>query len=222
MTRSFIFLVIVFGACTASEPSKPVPAKPPHMYYCLNIEELTPDSTGFVQVLLSDNEHEPSVRLHKDSIKGLILASDWADTIFPISVFQLKNLRNLSMSMRGFKTIPPGISKLTKLESLNINYGSLMYLPEDFCNLSSLRSASFMYSALSILPDCIGQLNQLEELSLGYSRINKLPEGIRALTGLKHLLIQNTPDQPHLTMEDVKKLTEWLPNCEIYYKIEPI
>jgi hypothetical protein len=217
MPRLSLWLFTAFWACTSHEPHKTIPIQPLIHFYCQNVQDLTPDSKGKIWVLKADAETR--VQQHKDSILCITLSMNKADTVFPTAVFQLKNLRYLSLPMCGFRTIPPGIAQLTQLESLDINYGALQRLPDDFCGLLSLKSANFLHSNLQELPYCIGQLKRLESLHLGFTRIHQLPEGIREITGLKSLLIQNTPDNPHLTPEAARQIAEWLPDCEIYYKM---
>ncbi|HLP94581.1 MAG TPA: hypothetical protein VK168_11125 [Saprospiraceae bacterium] len=192
-------------------------ASPPVPYFSLNVGELEPDDAGRVWVLQADQQTK--VHLHKDSIESLTLAMDMADTVFPTAIFQLKNLRVLLLPMRGFRSIPQGISQLKRLETLDINHGALVSLPDDFCQLSSLKSASFLYSPLERLPDRIGELKKLEMLHLGFTRITALPESMQHLSALKSLLLQNTPDQPHLSQEAVEQLKTNLPNCNIHYRI---
>lgn len=75
--------------------------------------------------------------------------------------------------MRGFKTIPAGISQLKYLEEIDFQHGHIETLPDDFCQLRNLRNAIFLFSNLKELPECIGDLENLEYLHLGHTYITR-------------------------------------------------
>ncbi|MBP6810503.1 MAG: leucine-rich repeat domain-containing protein, partial [Saprospiraceae bacterium] len=133
-----------------------------------------------------------------------------------------KNLRFLGIGMRGFKTIPAGISQLKYLEEIDFQHGSIETLPDDFCQLRNLRNAIFLFSNLKELPECIGDLENLEYLHLGHTYITRFPESMKNLKKLKIVLIQQSPDKPHISESEYLKLKSWLPKCGIHYELRNV
>ena len=186
-------------------------------YYATSIKALTPDQNGLVTLKSATASVETQVMI--DSVRVLDTNEDWEDETFPKAVFDFKNLRLLSVGMRGFKTFPTGISQLKQLEEIDFQHGSIEKLPNDFCQLRNLRSAIFLFSNLKELPECIGDLEKLEYLHLSFTHITRFPESMKNLKKLKMILIQQSPDEPHIAESEYLKLKSWLPKCGIHYEL---
>jgi len=189
-------------------------------YYAESTEALTADKDGRVSLKIASDSGV--IRVMIDSVRALNANVDWEDEAFPTAVFEYKNLHLLWVGMRGFKTIPAGISKLKHLEEIDFQHGSIETLPDDFCQLRNLRNAIFLFANLKELPECIGDLNNLEYLHLGHTYIKRFPESMKNLKKLKMVLIQQSPFGPHIPESEYLKLKSWLPKCGIYYELRNV
>ncbi len=189
-------------------------------YYAESNKALIADQDGMVTLKTASDTG--AIRVKIDIVRALDPNGDWEDEVFPKAVFGYKNLRFLGIGMRGFKTIPAGISQLKYLEEIDFQHGSIETLPDDFCQLRNLRNAIFLFSNLKELPECIGDLENLEYLHLGHTYITRFPESMKNLKKLKIVLIQQSPDKPHISESEYLKLKSWLPKCGIHYELRNV
>jgi Leucine-rich repeat (LRR) protein len=189
-------------------------------YYAASEAALHPDAKGMV--LLNTALKDSSALVHIDSVRILNVEPDFDHDNFPEAVFKFKNLRLLWVGMRGFKTIPPGISQLKYLEEIDCQHGAIETLPDEFCQLKNLRTAIFLFSNLKELPECIGELENLDYLHLGQTHITRFPKSMRSLKKLRMVMIQQSPDGPHISKATYRKLKHWLPNCGVGYELRKV
>ncbi len=134
----------------------------------------------------------------------------------PPALFQLTNLKRLTIEEDDISILSPSIGQLTLLQTIRFKKIKIERLPESIGNLAHLEELQLMYCynlkdipetinqlqclkvlnlihsyALKKLPKTIGHLKHLEELNLAYSGITALPQSIGLLENLKILNLSN-------------------------------
>lgn len=131
----------------------------------------------------------------------------------PDSIYHLKQLRFLEVSLINTKSLPKSFGSLLNMEALDLSKSSLENIPISISNLEKLKNLSLRgCSLLRILPDSFSKLEFLTHLDLsdccslqllpesfgnlsrlcflhlsGCSELQKLPESIIDLKHLVHL-----------------------------------
>ena len=105
----------------------------------------------------------------------------------PAGVFDLRNLRDLSLAGNSLTSLPPEIGNLTCLERLVLAGNDLEALPGELTLLSSLRGFWAHGNRLTALPEDWAALGSLETLSLAGNAIERVPDSVGALTALTEL-----------------------------------
>ncbi|MEO6671094.1 MAG: hypothetical protein ABIN36_16550 [Ferruginibacter sp.] len=149
----------------------------------------------------------------------------------PDSVFQMLNLRTLSVSGMdcdlglhsnsipddGIKCwmiseIPARIENLKLLDTLSISLATFLRLPDEISTLKNLK--------VVILTDCLinnidnlMSLTELTDLYLDGTAIHKLPLDIGNLKQLKYLGLVND----NIDSLEIFRIKAALPNCEVHY-----
>ncbi len=121
------------------------------------------------------------------------------------------NLKELSLSFNNLPSLPEGIWELKNLKDLSLSFNNLTHLPERIGKLKNLKQLKLNYNELTHLPKEIGKLAKLEMLDLSGNNLTDLPEGIGELTNLEYLYL----DQNRLTLEEIKRIKELLPDTKI-------
>lgn len=134
-----------------------------------------------------------SPRLSKLEIDAPVKAHFQQITQLPVALWQLKNLRKLSIFNLPVKWLSPNLGELTKLQTLALHLGESSRLPQAISQLQRLKTLmidSIDLSSASSLE--IWKLTNLTKLGLSNNKISCLPPNIRQLTGLCHLTIKDT------------------------------
>lgn len=139
--------------------------------------------------------------LQFQNIEILFLDGNISEEI-PKEIFQLKELRLLSILNANILTISPDIKKLAKLECIDFsNYWKLEedyyfmvdlgILPDEIYELKSLSYISLTSNNLGILSNKINQLQNLRYLDLSDNKFTKIPETLQELNNLTYLNINH-------------------------------
>jgi hypothetical protein len=112
-------------------------------------------------------------------------------TAIPEEVGLLTNLRELNLSSSNLTSLPESIGNLRALRVLSVCSCQLIALPRTIGDLSSLKELYVYVNRLKAVPEEIGQLSDLRCLDLTYNCITHLPDTIGQLSSLKRLLLNN-------------------------------
>ncbi|MEG4285454.1 COR domain-containing protein [Microcoleus sp. A006_D1] len=144
----------------------------------LELEELPPEIGKCTQL-------ETLVLGKLDQEKG-----EWVGnklTEFPDVVFQLTNLKILSIVDNQITVIPEAISQLSNLTQLDLDSNQITVIPDAIGQLSNLTGLVLSRNQITVIPDAIGQLSNLTELFLHHNQITVIPEAIGQLSNLTNL-----------------------------------
>jgi Leucine-rich repeat (LRR) protein len=180
-----------------------------------NLETLDLTETDLRQTTVSELEEFFVVCSKIPKLQSIDLS--WTDlTTIPTTLFQLSNLRCLSLNIVdrgcGLLRVPEQlrelksledlclagnyclenesldiIGNLTTLKYLDLNNTNISFLPESIGNLTNLSILDLGANELTILPESIGNLTNLSILELGDSKLTTLPKSIESLTNLTKL-----------------------------------
>lgn len=111
-------------------------------------------------------------------------------TEIPSYVFNMKNLKELSLADNHIRSIPGReLAKLQKLESLDLEGNELVSLPKSIGTLKNLIMLDVTENNLTSLPASIGNLKKLDDLLLHDNKLTSLPESIGKLENLNVLFL---------------------------------
>lgn len=128
----------------------------------------------------SQNLNEISSMNWANSLTSLDIGNSSLEQ-FPVTIYQLTNLRQLFAHGNLFKYLPE-IEEgcLTNLEVLNLNYNKLNSLPDSIVLLKNLRQLCLFHNNLPSLPPSFERLNKLELVQLqGNPSFEGIPEEVR-------------------------------------------
>jgi Leucine-rich repeat (LRR) protein len=137
-------------------------------------------------------------------------------TIFPNSLYNLQNIKQLRIWNNKIKSIPDDISKCKKLNEINLDNNEITYLPDSFhkllslsiltldnnnldpesilvlCKMQNLKKLNLRNTNISSIPKEIGDLNNIITLDLSENKdITKLPKQMTQLKALNQLGLGN-------------------------------
>ena len=101
-------------------------------------------------------------------------------------------IKHVNLDGWGLKSIPEEIFELTNLKSLSLEFNELTEVPDEISNLVSLKYLYLDYNLLEVLPESVGRLSSLKGLSIIHNNISYLPESIRNLKRLRHIYVRGT------------------------------
>lgn len=132
---------------------------------------------------------EYSLRMKLDLAKSLdrLDLSDCGLEEIPKGVFELEDLKDLSLSGNFISEIPAEIGNLKALERFVVAGNLITHLPESIGKLDHLGGFWCHGNMLEKLPDSFGQLSSLKRCSLSGNRISYLPSSVQGLTNLEVL-----------------------------------
>ncbi|MCW6048986.1 leucine-rich repeat domain-containing protein [Lyngbya sp. CCAP 1446/10] len=110
-------------------------------------------------------------------------------TEFPDVVFQLTNLKILSIAHNQIKVIPEAIGQLFNLTWLYLGGNQITVIPEFIGQLSNLTHLNLHTNQIKVIPEAIGQLSNLTELILYNNQITVIAEAIEQLSNLTELYL---------------------------------
>jgi leucine-rich repeat protein SHOC2 len=202
--------------------------------------KVLPESIGELQQLqILSIESNPIQQLPKNfrqlSALEILYAGGCKLSKLPEALTELKNLKQLNLAENGIETLPKHFGNLKSLEALNLVDNKLKKLPQSFeylkklegvalghnqiqefpttlLNLPNLKRLNLNKNNLQSIPEDISKLKKIESLAIGYNEsINKLPMSITQCKNLNYIDIRQTA----IDKEELKWLTEELPNCYI-------
>ncbi|HEC39292.1 MAG TPA: leucine-rich repeat domain-containing protein [bacterium] len=92
----------------------------------------------------------------------------------------------------GLESIPQEVFELKNLKSLSLEFNQITEIPKDISNLTSLKYLDVDYNQLTVLPEIIGEMRLLKSLGIMYNNISSLPISIKNLKNLKHIYLRGT------------------------------
>jgi Leucine-rich repeat (LRR) protein len=167
-----------------------------------------PDDDGKVYTSLSEalQSDRPVYRL-----KITKLASK--DSL-PEELFQLTELRELTVKGCKLCRLNQSIGKLTHLQYLNLDHNKILRLPETLGDLADLRTLVISRNILEELPESIGNLHQLTIIDAWGNPLYALPHSISNIS--KTLQVLDLRQIP-LTKWEYEAMEQLLPNTDIKF-----
>ncbi len=127
------------------------------------------------------------------------------------NLFELTNLKELSLTYCSIDTLPNIISNLKDVTVLKLGGNYLSFLPSEIGKLTNLTTLNLYSNQIKKLPVEIGNLKNLTFLYLAKNKLSSLPEEVKNLTNLTELNLSDN----NITESEKQKITNWLPNCKI-------
>lgn len=143
---------------------------------------------GVVEVYISNNIEEAKKT-------GWLNLSFCNLIALPDAMFELTNLKALSLQHNYLTALPDRLTQLTGLTELYLESNQLETLPAFIGQLTNLKKLHLKNNRLITLPPEIGQLTNLDELDLSNNQLIALPPEITQLTNLKNLFVSGNPLQ---------------------------
>lgn len=132
----------------------------------------------------------------------------------PEELFQLTELRELTVKGRKLCRLNLNIDKLVHLQYLNLDHNQLLRLPETLGNLTDLRMLIISRNILEELPESIGNLHQLATIDAWGNPLYTLPQSISNISKtLKVLDLRQIP----LTRWEYEAMEQLLPDTDIKF-----
>ncbi len=132
----------------------------------------------------------------------------------PEELFQLTELRELTVKGCKLFLLNQNIGKLTKLQYLNLDHNKLLRLPETLGNLTDLRTLVISRNIVETLPESIGNLHQLSTIDAWGNPLFVLPHSISNISKtLKVLDLRQIP----LTKWEYEAMEVLLPQTDIKF-----
>ncbi|CAD7697524.1 unnamed protein product [Ostreobium quekettii] len=118
---------------------------------------------------------------------GRLDLSECGLTSVPPEVFDVSDLRDLSLAGNRIWELPREIGQLTCLERLVLAGNLLKVVPDEIGKLMQLEGLWIHGNLLEMLPDSISNLTRLAKCSLAGNRLAALPPGFGLLRSLQQL-----------------------------------
>ena len=132
----------------------------------------------------------------------------------PEELFQLTELRELTVKGCKLCLLNQNIGKLTKLQYLNLDHNKLLRLPETMGNLTDLRTLVISRNMIETLPESIGNLHQLVTIDAWGNPLYVLPHSISNISNtLRVLDLRQIP----LTKWEYEAMEALLPETDIKF-----
>lgn len=132
----------------------------------------------------------------------------------PEELFQLTELRELTVKGCKLCRLNQDIGKLTNLQYLNLDHNKLLRLPETIGKLTDLRTLVISRNILEELPESIGNLHRLATIDAWGNPLYVLPQSIANISRtLKVLDLRQIP----LTKWEYEAMEVLLPNTDIKF-----
>ena len=132
----------------------------------------------------------------------------------PEELFQLTELRELTVKGCKLCRLNQSIGKLTHLQYLNLDHNKILRLPETIGNLTDLRTLVISRNILEELPESIGNLHQLTTIDAWGNPLYVLPHSITNIS--KTLQVLDLRQIP-LTKWEYEAMEQLLPNTDIKF-----
>ena len=132
----------------------------------------------------------------------------------PEELFQLTELRELTVKGRKLCLLNQNIGKLVHLQYLNLDHNQLLWLPETIGRLTDLRTLVISRNMIETLPESIGNLHQLATIDAWGNPLFVLPHSITNIS--KTLQVLDLRQIP-LTKWEYEAMEVLLPNTDIKF-----
>ncbi|MCA6519320.1 MAG: leucine-rich repeat domain-containing protein, partial [Pseudanabaena sp. M110S1SP2A07QC] len=154
---------------------------------------------GWTKLDLSGNDLEglPSEIGRLQSLEKLILGKYDGGvkrnrlTAIPQEIFQLINLKELSIEFNLITQIPDEIANLANLTTLKFHFNQITTIPDVIAKLSNLTSLNLSSNKITVIPDAIAKLSNLTSLNLSDNQITAIPDAIANLANLTTLSLNS-------------------------------
>lgn len=132
----------------------------------------------------------------------------------PKELFQLTELRELTVKGCRLCIVNQDICLLTRLQYLNLDHNKLVRLPESLGQLRDLRTLVVSRNLLETFPDAIAQLKSLATIDAWNNPLYVLPESISQLAQTLQILdLRQIP----LTKSEYEAMERLLPKTQILF-----
>jgi len=155
-----------------------------HMPEENNLKELSLQNLKSKNGISDYNKLKQLESLHISSYPGFNLDLDE-------SLYDLKNLKSLTIHTDSLSTLSEKLGELSNLETLNLSYNKITSLPESIGDLISLKSLLLRNNRIISLPLSFSNLRALEVLDISNNSLQKLPHNFGNLTRLIRLNLNN-------------------------------
>jgi len=131
--------------------------------------------------------------------------------VLPTGLWNLENLKCLTINSYRIKNIPDDIKRLKNLEDITLQFNEMRTLPKSIKYLKKLKYIDLSFSPnFNSLPEEIGYLENLTQIIIVKTKLKTLPKGIGSLINLEILnvsfnLIEEIPKE----ICNLKKLKEF-------------
>ena len=161
----------------------------------------TPLYTSLEEALQSpENTYRLKLRIKADSL--------------PEALFQLTNLRELTVARCKLSVLNERIGELKNLRYLNVSGNKLVRLPESIGELTSLQTLVISRNLIEALPNTIAELHELTYIDAWDNPLYTLPESIKLLRNtLKTIDLR----QIDLRDSELEYMEELLPYTDIKF-----
>ncbi len=132
----------------------------------------------------------------------------------PEELFQLTELRELTVKGRKLCLLNQNIGKLVHLQYLNLDHNQLLRLPETIGRLTDLRTLVISRNMIETLPESIGNLHQLATIDAWGNPLFVLPHSITNIS--KTLQVLDLRQIP-LTKWEYEAMEVLLPDTDIKF-----
>ena len=132
----------------------------------------------------------------------------------PEELFQLTELRELTVKGCRLCIVNQRIGELRHLQYLNLDRNKLVHLPNAIGQLTELRKLSASRNLLETLPDSLSKLKQLTSIDVWDNPMYFLPESINALENTLQILdIRQIP----IRKSELEAMEKLLPKTQILF-----
>lgn len=97
---------------------------------------------------------------------------------FPVEIFELTQLKYLSIHGKEIKRIPEGISNLKNLTHLDLTDNKLSFLPEELLALTKLEKLVLITNDFDTFPDNSLLLSSIKELNISNNKLQTFPKDV--------------------------------------------
>lgn len=150
--------------------------------------------------------------LHADRAFRLKLVNKRKMDSLPEKIFQLKNLRELTVKGCKLQVLNQRISELDKLIYLNVGSNRLVRLPESIGDMKELKGLVISRNKIYELPESIGKMTKLEIIDAWDNPLYVLPASI---TNLVETLKIFDLRQVAIRESELEQMEKLLPNTNI-------
>ncbi|UKJ06307.1 leucine-rich repeat domain-containing protein [Solitalea lacus] len=170
ITNIFFAAPFIIAACT------PTTAK---LHYA---DKVNMDTTYSTSTMELESERIPDSVFQMTNLRYLAIngmdcdygsTNCWQINEIPSNIKNLKNLKELGLTLNAITTIPKELTELSNLKSIDLTDNAGL---QDINNLTKLKNLEFLYlygCRLTKLPDNISDLKNLKELGLVGNSLDK-------------------------------------------------